>query len=79
MEKTYTKAITLDSYKIYPDVSLDRVWDSEIVRKSNGELISIKKKLDYTGFINEWHWNDSYKSLALKWALENLGNGLTFF
>lgn len=73
------KGNNFDSYKIYPDVSLDRVWDSEIVRKSNGELISIKKKIDYTGFINEWHWNDSYRSLALQWALENPWQWVNFF
>ena len=68
-----------DGYKIYPDVSLDRLWDSELIRKSSGELISIKKQTSYTGFINEWYWNDYYKSLALQWAVENPIQWVKFF
>jgi hypothetical protein len=60
-----------DGLKIYPDTSLDELFNREYITLSSGKIVHVNKMPSFTAFSNEWSWNDYYQSLAFDWAKKN--------
>jgi hypothetical protein len=67
-----------EGFMLYPDVVLDRMFDSEIAYKADGETVAIKSKPGCEQFANEWACNDYYKSLASDWLVTHPSEALQF-
>lgn len=59
------------SAKIYPDISLDRLTDSNSVILRNGNEVLFSMFPSRKDFENEWEWNSYYKSKSLQWVKED--------
>jgi len=59
------------SYLLYPDISLDRIYETDLILNKNGEAIETVNFPPLKYFKSEWDWNDYYRKLALDWAFKN--------
>jgi len=55
-----------ETARLFPQVSLDREFDSKTVIKPDGEVVDIAPQKLRKDFASEWEWNDYYKEQALK-------------
>jgi hypothetical protein len=60
-----------ESMAIYPEVSLDRVFDSDSAILDDGRRITLGKWSTKRCFRDEWEWNDYYGSLARTWITQD--------
>jgi len=63
---------------IYPEISLDRIFDSRQARLDNGSLVPLG---NYTGkqcFTDEWQWSSTYSLQARRWLADHPLDGLRF-
>lgn len=57
-----------DSVAIYPQVSLDRIFDSSRAVLDDGTTVPLGDYADKQQcFVDEWAWNESYSQRALVW------------
>jgi hypothetical protein len=59
------------SAKIYPDISLDRLTDSNMVILRNGNEVFFPTFPSRKNFENEWEWSAYYKGESLKWVQDD--------
>ena len=59
------------SAKIYPDISLDRLTDTEKVTLRSGEVVEFTTFPHRKEFENEWEWSSYYKNKSFEWFKED--------
>jgi hypothetical protein len=60
-----------ESYEIYPDISVDRIFDSREIILADGRVVHAGQWINRPSFADEWQWNDYYANLAKQWIAEN--------
>jgi hypothetical protein len=63
---------------IYPEISLDRIFDSSVAVLDDGTRVSLGNYTARSCFKDEWSWSSSYSSLALQWLRDQPLPALTF-
>lgn len=67
------------SYKIYPEIHLDRLIDSEVAILNDGERVPLPDwSHHFPPFQGEWEWYDYFKQLGQQWGRDNPGKALAF-
>jgi hypothetical protein len=56
---------------LYPQVSLDRLFDSRQARLLDGRVVPLGNLTAQRCFANEWAWNDFYARQARAWAQQH--------
>jgi hypothetical protein len=57
-----------DSVAIYPQISLDRIFDSRRAVLADGTTVPLGDYAEHQQcFVDEWAWNESYSQRALVW------------
>jgi hypothetical protein len=67
-----------NGFNLYPDVVLDRLFDSAVAYKANGETVTIKSIPTHEQFSSEWASNDYYRALAKNWLIDHPWDGVKF-
>ncbi len=67
-----------DSARVYPDILLDRIFDSRIAYLANGTAVSLQTTLPHESSWNEWDWDRYFKNRAMQWASDHRWEGLSF-
>ncbi len=67
-----------ESYQIYPDISVDRIFSAKEGILDNGQIVPMGHWISRPPFHNEWEWNDYYVKFAKQWILENPMDALHF-
>jgi hypothetical protein len=57
-----------DSVRLYPDVNLDRIFDSKVAYLADGTMVNIQWRLPPNPFLTEWEWDAYFRSLARIWV-----------
>ena len=60
-----------ESYEIYPDVSVDRIFNTTEAVMVDGRIVPMGHWIDRPKFDDEWRWSDYYANLAKQWALSH--------
>ena len=67
------------SYKIYPEIHLDRLIDSSEAILNSGERFTLPNwHLHFPPFKGEWEWHDYFKQLGEQWIKEHPADALAF-
>ncbi len=67
------------SYKIYPEIHLDRLIDSSDAIMNNGEKITLPNwQIHFPPFNGEWEWHDYFKQLGEQWIKDHPFDALAF-
>ena len=67
------------SYKIYPEIHLDRLIDSDVAILNSGERVPLPDwSHHFPPFQGEWEWYDYFKRLGQQWGRDNPGKALAF-
>lgn len=65
------------TYRMYPDINLDRIIDSREVQLNNGEILKLPDwTVNFPKFTSEWQWHDYFQNLGKQWIRENPGQAL---
>jgi hypothetical protein len=67
-----------ESAAIYPEISLDREFDSTRAVLDNGTVVPLGNYTNQRCFKDEWAWNDFYANKAHRWAAEHPLSALRF-
>lgn len=67
-----------ESYQIYPDISVDRIFNATQAVLIDGKVVPMGHWIVRPKFDDEWHWNDHYANLARQWALSHPKETLLF-
>ena len=67
-----------ESAAIYPDVSLDRVFDSRSAELDDHRVVALGAWATRRCFADEWQWNDYYAALGRDWLQQHPGQALRF-
>jgi hypothetical protein len=67
-----------ESVAIYPEISLDREFDSTRAVLDNGTVVPLGNYSQQRCFKDEWAWNDFYANEARRWAVEHPLSALRF-
>lgn len=60
------------TYKMYPEINLDRIIDSREVQLNSGEVIKLPDwTVNFPKFKSEWEWHDYFAHLGKQWMLDN--------
>lgn len=65
-------------YRFYPDVNLDRLFDSSVAWKADGEEVAIPPLPKLKEFKDEWAKDDYLRSLAWQWMIEHPYDAICF-
>ncbi len=60
-----------DAMSLYPDVSLDRAFDSDWAVVDDGRRVPLGNWSNRQCYSNEWAWNDHYHEMAVSWLREH--------
>jgi hypothetical protein len=60
-----------DTVRIYPEIVLDRIFDSPDAVLPDGQRVQFEPKPMRPNFKNEWAWNDFNRARALAWIEDN--------
>lgn len=65
------------TYRMYPEINLDRIIDSREVQLNNGEILKLPDwTVNFPKFTGEWQWHDYFQNLGKQWIRENPGQAL---
>jgi hypothetical protein len=65
------------TYRMYPDINLDRIIDSREVQLNNGEILKLPDwTVNFPKFAGEWQWHDYFQNLGKQWIHDNPGQAL---
>lgn len=59
------------SLKIYPEISLDRMFDSNLIVDRSGVKYEVPQIPSRNDFANEVQWNTYYKQISILWIQKN--------
>ena len=76
-ENMYRGASDL-GYRLYPDVVLDRMFDSSAFHMRDGQLVTHEQLPTIGAFKDEWVWNDHYRQLAMDWVKQHPQDALGY-
>lgn len=76
-ENMYRGASDL-GYRLYPDVMLDRIFDSSEFHLRDGTVVKHEALPSIGHFKDEWVWNDHYRALALQWVQQHPAEALLY-
>jgi hypothetical protein len=60
-----------ESYEIYPDISVDRIFNAKEGVLLDGRIVPMGHWTNRPPFTDEWQWNDYYAKLATQWVVSN--------
>lgn len=63
---------------VFPEISLDRVFDSTKAIIGNGKVVSLGNFSNLKCFNGEWAWNDYYAGEAVQWVRQHFLAALLF-
>jgi hypothetical protein len=61
------RGASAEGLALYPEVSLDRIFDSKQARLLDGRVVALSNLSSQQCFANEWAWNDFYAGRARAW------------
>jgi hypothetical protein len=67
-----------EGYELYPQVLLDRLFDSTHATLAGGRHIQLQDLRNQRCFVDEWAWNDFYSGLARSWLQQHPTDALRF-
>jgi len=67
-----------ESFELYPQIHLDRIFDSRQAWLDDGRRIPLGAHRQDRCFENEWSWNAAYGQLAQHWLVNHPGEALEF-
>ena len=70
------RGFSADGLKLYPAISLDRIYDHPAVTLPNGVRVPLEARP--RTFPNEWVWNDHYRDRAVRWLTSHPTDALRF-
>lgn len=65
-------------YRLYPDVDLDRLFDSQVAYRADGESVVLAQQPSMRGFEDEWAWDSYYRREALSWMKDHPVSGTKY-
>ena len=65
------------TYKMYPEINLDRIIDSREVQLNSGEVVKLPDwTVNFPQFASEWQWHDYFQNLGRQWIRDHPGQAL---
>lgn len=66
------------AYRIYPEISLDRIMDSTQATLADGDSVPLGNYSRKLYFTDEWSWDAYYRGVALAWMQKNPATAFLF-
>ncbi len=76
--ENFWRGFSAEARAIYPEVSLDRLFDSEAIELADGSSVRPPLDLIRSAPVEEWEHDRYYRSAAMKWLPANLGEYTRF-
>jgi len=67
-----------ESYELYPQIHLDRIFDSRLAILDDGRSVALGAHKSDRCFNDEWTWNQTYGQMARRWLVDHPGTALAF-
>jgi hypothetical protein len=68
-----------ESLAIYPQISLDRIFDSSRAVLDDGSVVPLGSHRSSRCFSDEWAWSSTYSQMSRQWVFEHPYAAATFF